>query len=182
MLLRQCLRRKYLIQQHISDPKFNIQFAKSHSEQGGGKLYDPWYPISYHTNLIWLKGSGKINYENLKITAHIGKQNRNVLSSPSLQIHNPQSRGLGLARLIVHTSNIFHCNWWQPWQWHVMSLCSMWWHVTCVTWWQGLSTGVHPPPARHILLHAPPRRQPHRVFPMPGMSSLVSAVTWIWNR
>ena len=111
MLLRQCLRRKYLIQQHISDPKFNIQFAKSHSEQGGGKLYDPWYPISYHTNLIWLKGSGKINYENLKITAHIGKQNRNVLSSPSLQIHNPQSRGLGLARLIVHTSNIFHCNW-----------------------------------------------------------------------
>ena len=45
MLLRQCLRRKYLIQQHISDPKFNIQFAKSHSEQGGGGTV--WSLISY---------------------------------------------------------------------------------------------------------------------------------------
>ena len=44
-------------------------------------------------------------------------------------------------------------------QWHVMTRChyDMSRHVTCVTWWRGLSTGVstHLPP-RHISLRTPP--------------------------
>ena len=108
MLLRQFLRRKYLIQQHISDPKFKIQFANSQSEQGGGTVWSLIsYLISHKPHLVKRLRQNKLwKFENN--CSHRKTKSQRIIKPQS---PNPQSRGLGLARLIVHTSNIFHCNW-----------------------------------------------------------------------
>lgn len=119
--------------------------------------------ISYHTNLIWVKGSGKIKCEILWITIH--NEKKIATWYPLIQVYFWPTWTI-LQWHWEHGSDMWRC---------VMMTC----HDMLLVWRDDGDWAPESPPTSHLdTSHSALRPPlPHRVFPMPGMST----VNWKWN-